>query len=137
MSTPIKTIDKTLDQLQKEADDAIAALNAAKKRETEKELKGAKDDLEAAHKSFIALSKDSQSAFIDDEKVKELFASFGYAKRKTPKAGRGGGSGKGGGKFKKLKDAILAELATGPKMQKVLEEQFVGCFASNTSRMGD
>lgn len=115
MSTPIKS----LEQLQKEANDALAALEAGKKRETEKELKGVKDDLEAAHKAFIALNHDSQSAFLADEKVKEWFSSFGF-KRKASKTG-GGGSGN---TLKKNKDAILEFLKGGKKPQKDIQLHF-------------
>jgi len=114
---------KTLDQLQKEADAAIAALNAGKKLKMETDRKAFVTKLESSKTAFDDLDKDSKEAALDDEKVKELFASFGYVKRKAPKRG-GGGGGKGGGKFNKYKDLILAELATGPKKQKFLEEKF-------------
>ena len=119
MSTPIKP----LEQLQKEADAAIAALNAGKKLKMENDRKAFKTKLESAQTAFKELDKDSQLAALEDEAIKELFAFFGLVKRKASKRG-GGGGGKGGGKFNKYKDLILAELATGPKKQKFIEEKF-------------
>ncbi len=73
--------------------------------------------LQDAHKKFETLDKAGKDSVKSNADVKAIISALG--KRKT-----GGGGGGRGGKFNKFKDLILAELATGPKKQKFLEEKF-------------
>lgn len=78
--------------------------------------------LEKAQYEFNNLDKDTQAAIVASDDIKEIFASFGFVKRKAGKA-----SGKGKTRALKsllTKEDVLNFITTGEKLVGEINEHF-------------
>ena len=102
-------IMKTIEQLQKDVDDANAALAEAKKQKAETDKTAFLKKLEATGNAFKALDTDTQAAILASPDWEATMAPFQVSTRKKSK----------GGRFNEEK--ILLFLADGPKEQGLVQ----------------